>query len=169
MKAKLKKEWDKFCHEYIIQGKNGTKAYMKVFPDSSYDSARMSAARLLAKDNIKERIDELAQDLEKSLGLSKQKVILEFMNLAFSRFDSFNKDWLTLKEFNDLTPEELACIQEINKETFTLQDGSTKDTVKIKLYDKQRALENLSKLMGYNEQVENQNDFNISFNIISPT
>ena len=167
-KTKLKKEWDKFAHEYIIEGKNGTKAYLKVFPKSSYDAARTGAARLLAKANIRERIDELSEDLEKTLGISKQKVVLEFMNIAFSKFSSINRDWLTLKEFNELTPGEMACISEVKKETITMDGGATKETVKVKLYDKQRALENLSKLMGYNDQVDGQQDFNISFNIVQP-
>jgi superfamily II DNA/RNA helicase len=60
--------------------------------------------------------------------------------------------WLTRKEFEELTPTQRACISEIsvisksNPET-----GFEEEHIKVKLYDKHRALENINKMLGYNE------------------
>ena len=54
---------------------------------------------------------------------------------------------------NDLTDEEKACIQEISTKVQTLyQDKEPVGEevwVKVKLYDKQKSLESISKLLGY--------------------
>jgi len=141
---------------------------MKYYPDSDYDSARANSSRLISNDNIQQRINELRADLEKAAGISKLKVIKEFMSIGFSSFGSFQKDWLTKKEFEDLSAEELACISEIRTETIQVDKNVTKEVVKFKLHDKQRALENLSKLLGYNEQTEGDSTTNIQINIINP-
>ncbi|MCK4814439.1 terminase small subunit, partial [bacterium] len=127
------------------------KAYQKVYPDSEYDSAKVNASKLLTNTNIKDKIEELTRDIEKNLGISKAKIVKEFMSIGFSRFNTINRDWLTQREFNELTDEEMACIAEVKKEVITIDDNVSKEVLKIKLHDKQRALENLSKLLGYNE------------------
>lgn len=166
-KGKLKESHEAFIQEYLLHY-NATKAYLKYYPQSSYDSARNSAARLLANDCIKARINELREDLEKAAGISKLKVLKEFMSIGFSSFKHFQKDWLTKKEFEELSDEELACISEIRTETVEIDKHVSKEVVKFKLYDKQRALENISKLLGYNEKEESSSDLNIQINIIDP-
>lgn len=165
--GKLSERHEAFIQEYLLHY-NGTKAYLKNYPDSSYDAARNSAARLLTNDCIKARIDELRSDLEKAAGISKLKVIKEFMSIGFSSFKHFQKDWMTKKEFESLSDEELSCISEIRTETVNIDEHVSKEVVKFKLHDKQRALENLSKLLGYNEQVESDNTTNIQINIVNP-
>ena len=90
------------------------------------------------------------------------------MSIGFSSFKHFQKDWLTKKEFEELSDEELACISEIRTETVEIDKHVSKEVVKFKLYDKQRALENISKLLGYNEKEESSSDLNIQINIIDP-
>jgi len=165
--GKLSERHEAFIQEYLLHY-NGVKAYMKYYPDSDYDSARANSSRLISNDNIQQRINELRADLEKAAGISKLKVIKEFMSIGFSSFGSFQKDWLTKKEFEDLSAEELACISEIRTETIQVDKNVTKEVVKFKLHDKQRALENLSKLLGYNEQTEGDSTTNIQINIINP-
>jgi len=53
----LSKKHLKFIDEYLTCW-NGTRAYMRVYPGSSYDSARANAAKLLAIDSIKETLAE---------------------------------------------------------------------------------------------------------------
>lgn len=51
----LSKKHCLFVEEYLKQF-NATKAYLTVYPKSSYDSARANSARLLANDNISKEI-----------------------------------------------------------------------------------------------------------------
>lgn len=46
-----------FVNEYFLCGMNQTQAYLRLYPKSSYDSARANSARLIAKDNIKAEIE----------------------------------------------------------------------------------------------------------------
>lgn len=72
----MKKEHKAFAQEYVKNGNNGTEAYMKVYPDSSYDSARSSSADLLTKPNIQEYIKELQDKIEdKSIMSAKDRMI----------------------------------------------------------------------------------------------
>jgi len=165
--GKLLERHEAFIQEYLLHY-NGTKAYLKFYPDANYDTARANASRLLAHANVKARVEELRSDLEKAAGISKLKVIKEFMSIGFSSFKHFQKDWMTKKEFEELSDQELACISEIRTETITVDEHVSKEVVKFKLHDKQRALENLSKLLGYNEQSESDAPTNIQINIVNP-
>ena len=163
----LSERHEAFIKEYLLHY-NGVKAYMKYYPDSTYDAARMSASRLLAHDNIIARIDELRQDLEKAAGVTKLRVLKEFMAIGFSSFTNLLDGWMDKKEFEDLSEEELACIKEIKHEIIQIDKTVTKEVVKFTLHDKQRALENIIRLFGYADQQEDNTPVNIQVNIINP-
>ena len=61
---KLTKRQELFCHNFA-QDKDcfgiGVRAYLKVYPDCSYDSARTCAYRLLTNVYIMKRIDDLME------------------------------------------------------------------------------------------------------------
>jgi len=136
-----------FCREYVIDW-NATRAYAKVY-DVKEKTAASSASRMLTIAKIKEYIVEIQIDLEKLAGISRLRILMEFMKIAFSNMADFNETWVTRKAFDQLTDEERACICEIKNEEIK-GDGWTKEIIKIKLYDKQKALENINKMMGYN-------------------
>ena len=142
-----------FCKNYVIT-LNGAESYRKAYGlDKEQDSARSSSSELLTKPNIIDYIDYLRSDIEEALDLSKIKVVAEHQKLAFSNIARLHNTWITRKEFEELTDEEKACIQEISTKVQTLY--SEKEPigeevwVKVKLYDKQKSLESISKLLGY--------------------
>ena len=53
-----------FCREYVKNGLNGTKAYMKAYPDCTEETARINASKLLTKTNIQNYIKELQDKAE---------------------------------------------------------------------------------------------------------
>lgn len=59
----LRPKQKRFCEEYVNNGFNGTQAYKKVYPNSSDDTARINACRLLTKANIKAYISEYQEEL----------------------------------------------------------------------------------------------------------
>lgn len=144
-----------FCREYTLDW-NGKRAYMAAYPDSSEEAATTSASRLLTNAKVKEYIEYCKNNIEEMAGISKMKVVKEQMAIAFSNFDQFKKDWMTLKDYEDLTAEAKACISEIQHDKIIIDEANniTKDVVRFKLYDKQKALSELSKMLGYNKPEE---------------
>lgn len=57
----------KFCEEYVLCYEPTT-AYMKAYPDSSYDAAKVSACRLLKKDDVMEYIKTLQREAVRRYG-----------------------------------------------------------------------------------------------------
>ena len=52
-----------FCHEYVKNGNNGTRAYMEVYK-ADEETARRNASRLLTKADVKEYIESLQKELK---------------------------------------------------------------------------------------------------------
>ena len=152
-KKELKPEHKIFVQHYVIDW-NATKAYQKVYPDSTYEAAMSSACDLLRNPNIKEYIKHVQENIEKYCGISQQKVLNEYMKIAFSSIADLHNSWVDRKLFEELTPELKACISEIQSRTRRIMVGDEPaevEEIKIKLFDKQRALENICKMLGYNE------------------
>lgn len=149
----LKPKQKVFCQYYIIDW-DTVNAYKKAYgEDRSEYVCRANASRLLAKDSIKAYIRTLTDDIEKTAGLSKLGIILEHKKIAFSTMDELHDSWVTRKQFETLTAEQKACIAEIQTQVKTIMQDDQPiqvEFVKIKLYDKQKSLEQLARLMGYN-------------------
>jgi len=146
----------RFCEEYIFDF-NATRA-AKV-AGYSEATAYSIGSENLSKPEIQAYIRELEADLAKTSGISRLMVIEEFKKLAFSSIAHMHNTWVTRKEFEELTEDQKACIQEISTQTRTEKGFNEKgeekqmqvDYVKIKLYDKGRALESINKMLGYHE------------------
>lgn len=143
-----------FCRYYIYDWK-ATNAYMKAYNKTNYNSSAVEAHRMLKKPNIKAYIEELHRELEKIANVSRLKVLQEYTKIAFSNIAEIHDSWITRKEFKTLTDEQKASIQEIQTRVVkhkTSGDGMGDEVyVKLKLHDKQKALENIAKMLGYDE------------------
>lgn len=148
--ADLTEKQLKFCKEYVWDY-NGTRAYQKVY-ECQYDTARANAADLLAKTSIKDRIRWLKENLEESSGITRDMILDEHRKLAFSSIAHLHNTWIERKEFENLTAEQKACIAEITTQTrmeMIAESPVQVDYVKIKLFDKQKALDSISKILGF--------------------
>lgn len=152
----------RFCEEYIFDF-NATRA-AKV-AGYSEETAYSIGSENLKKPEIQAYIKELQKDLEKTSGISRLKVLREYEKLAFSSIANLHNTWIKRKDFEKLSEEQKACISEIQTQTRTEMTYNPKteqeepvqvDFVKIKLHDKQRALDSISKMLGFNaaEKVE---------------
>ena len=106
-------------------------------------------------------IKNLQSDLSRVAEVSPLMVLLELKKIAFSSVSNFYNSWIESKEFEKLTEEQKDCIQEvetkIHQKIIRVQneEGNFQkvlvdvEYVKIKLYDKLKALENISKMMGW--------------------
>ena len=142
----------RFCEEYIWDF-NATRA-AKV-AGYSEDTASEMGYENLRKPQIQAEIKRLQENIAETVGISKSMVLAEHQKLAFSSIAHLHDTWVTRKEFNDLTADQKACIQEISTKTTYEKDGfgnpQRMEYVKIKLYDKQKSLDSLSKMLGFNE------------------
>jgi len=139
----------KFCEEYIFDF-NGTRAAKAA--GYSEDTAYSIASENLKKPEIQAYISELESDLAKTAGISRLRVLKEHEKLAFSSIAHLHNTWIQRKEFEALTDDQKACIAEISTQTKTVQinDQPTQiEFVKIKLYDKQKSLDSISKMLGF--------------------
>jgi len=140
-----------FCKYYIYDW-HVTNAAIKA--GYSEKTAYSIGSENLKKPEIQAYIKDLQSEGEKLVNLSKQKVADEYIKIAFSSIANLHNTWITRKEFEHLTEEQKACIAEISTQVrrMTINENLYDvEYVKIKLYDKIKALENLSKLYGYNE------------------
>lgn len=163
-KKELTEKQKKFCEEYLLDW-NGTRAYRAAYPDAKVQTAEVNASKLLRNTKVKAYLEEAKKDLARIAGISKLRVLKEYQKMAFSSIAEMHNTWVTRKEFEELTPEQKACISEIQTQTKVVrtEDGEldTQEFVKVKLYDKNRALEGLNKMLGYNEPEEQIQRFNL--------
>ena len=144
-----------FCKEYCYDW-NGTQAAIRA--GYSEDSAKEIASQNLTKLNIQAYIQIIKNDLELLCGISRKRVMDEHLKLAFSSIAHLHNTWIERKEFEKLTEDQKSCIAEITTQVkhYTPKDASDYDIefIKIKLYDKQKALDSISKMLGYDAAVK---------------
>lgn len=143
-----------FCNAYIYDW-NGTRAYMSAYPNSSEGAAGVSAHDLLKNPKIQAHIEEIQKDLEKIAGISRLQVLQQHLKIANMSIAHLHNTWVTRKEFESLTDDQKDCIAEISTQLKTTRnsDGTLEENeyVKIKLYDKQKSLDSINKMLGYDE------------------
>lgn len=161
----LNPKQEMFCREYVVDF-NGYAAAIRA--GYSEKTARVQASQILTIPNIQARIKELIEQRNNKIELTAEQIIDEFRKIAFSSIAHMHNTWITLKEFDKLTDDQKACIESIKTRTRTIFDKESGfpaeiEEIQIKLYDKQRALENLGKYLGIYEKDNEQKSFNINF------
>lgn len=150
----LTEKQKKFCEEYIFDFNASRAARVAGY---SEDTAASMGYENLRKPEIQDFIAELQDDLEKLAGISRLMVIKEHQKLAFSSIAHLHDSWIERKEFDKLTDEQKSTIAEIQtqiRKTSLVREGMPEtdietEFVKIKLYDKQKSLDSISRMMGY--------------------
>lgn len=152
MNKPISKKHARFIDEYL-KCFNATKAYLMVYPDSSYDAARANAARLIAKDNIKadveERLLEIHMSVDEALKLTADIARGDIALLMDISSVGFNLDMSKAKELG-LT----GLIKKVKQKTtiYQAKKESEEDRevteLEVELYDKQAAIRDVLKLHG---------------------
>jgi phage terminase small subunit len=154
-----------FCENYIYDW-NATRSYLTAYPTIiNHNSAGVLAHRLLRKVKVQKYIEQIQDNLEKTAGISRMKILNEHMKLAFSSIADMHNTWIKRKDFESLTNDQRACIAEIDTKVKTEYEynSETKEKepiaveyIRIKLYDKQKALDSISKMLGYDAPVKTE-------------
>jgi phage terminase small subunit len=152
MTLRLTPRRQRFVAEYLVD-LNGTQAAIRA--GYSPRTANEQAARLLAKASVSQAVAEgQARHLAKA-EISAERVLEEVRRIAFSDvrglFDGNND----LKPMRDLTPEQTAALAILDRHHSALADGRSISILRIRFWDKLRALEMLMKRFGLlTEKVE---------------
>jgi len=151
--SKLTAKQEKFCYEYVID-LCGTQAAIRA--GYSQKTAHSIASRMLRIVEVQKFIQSLQADLEKTAGITALRVLKEHEKIAFSDTGMIREGWMTLKDYEELPKEIKDCIQEVA--TRVTKYGNE---VKIKFYDKQRSLDSISRILGFDAatKIEQKIDF----------
>ena len=139
MGALRSKKHELFCQEYMVD-LNQTQAYIR----SGYNpkDANVHASVLMAKDNIRARIDELIAERSSRTGVTADRVIRELARIAFldpTRLANVNS--ATIRD--DATEDDRAAICSVK-----VKSGDDFTEREVKFVDKTKALELLGKHLG---------------------
>jgi phage terminase small subunit len=132
-----------FCYEYVLH-LNATKAAMNA--QYSKKTARQTGARLLKRAKIQEKIKYLKNNLAEISEISALRVLKEHEKIAFSEAGKLYNGWMSLENFEKLTPEQKVVIQEV-----TTRKTKYGNEIKIKIYDKQKSLNSINAILGFND------------------
>lgn len=154
-KASLTIKQEKFCNKYLECG-NASEAYRYAYDCSkmSDNSVWCNASQLLADTKVAQRLEYLKSHLAEAAGITALQIIREHQKIAFSDATRIRNGWMSLKEFESLTDDEKACIRSVEtkqtKRTTPMGDEVIDEQVKITCYDKQKALDSIVSMLGYN-------------------
>jgi len=76
----LNEKQKRFVEEYF-KDYNGVRAYQEAYPNSSYDTAKVNASKLLTNTNIREYLQELKDNVAEIAGFSKLTVLNEIKDI----------------------------------------------------------------------------------------
>jgi len=157
-----------FCNEWIFDF-NGSRAYLVAYPASSVEAARSSASDLLSKPNVRSYVKFLQDNLSETAGISRLMVLKEHQKMAFSSIAHLHNTWITRKEFEDLTDDQKAAIESIEtsiKRIVNDFEAFDVEYIKIKLYSKQKSLDSINRMLGFEAPKKLELSGNLSTNSI---
>lgn len=144
----------RFCEEYI-KDFNAGRAYRLVYGSKGNDNTcRTEGWRLVRVPRVWEYFQSIQKDVEKVAGITRAMVVQAHKDIAYSTIAHLHKTWVEREEFESLTEQQKASIQEIDTKVVTKGVGkkkTSKEYVRIKLYDRQKSLDALSRMCGYDE------------------
>lgn len=154
-KGKLTNKQKLFCI-YYVKYFNATRAYLEAYK-SSYKTANASGSRMLVNVSIQQEIQRLKASKLKGAYLEPEDLLQKYIDIAFSDitdYVEFGTETYT-KIDEDTGEERHFKSTHINFKDSSAIDGTIisevskgKDGIKIKLQDKMKALDFLSKNIG---------------------
>ena len=153
LEKKLNKTEKLFSMRYVARMGNGTKAYLDIKPNATSNSAHTEAHRFLRKPTVKAYISLVSQEtllrnkIDADYVLEKQKEIVESNIMDLFNVKDSKNGFIYIKSIKDF-PKHLGWMI---KEIYSTEAG-----VRIKLLDKQKALEALGKFGNMYEDSEDR-------------
>jgi len=143
MKGELSAKQQRFAEEYV-KDFNATQAAIRA--GYSRRSAETQALQLLRKPQVAAYLDELRKAQTERTGSEADQIRAALRAIAYSdqrKYQKWGASGVSVLESSDLTDDEAAAVAEV-AQTITDAGGS----IKIRQFDKLRALELLAKMEG---------------------
>ena len=136
-----------FCLAYLETG-NASEAYRLSYSakTASAKTINEKASRLLDKDKIGARLAEIRAGHQKRHEVTVDRIVAELAKIAFANSEDYfawGPDGVEVKPSDQLTTAQRSVVSEVSQ-TRTAEGG----TIRVKLSDKQAALEKLGKHLG---------------------
>ncbi len=164
----------KFCHEFIID-LNGTQASIRA--GYSKKTAHVTASENLSKPKVQSYITDLKNNTAEKLGITHEMLTNEWKKIAFSSISHIHNTWIDKTDFEVLkeeNPDILDCIQEIDtklikRKVLGEEIAIDVEQIKVKLYDKTKALTELGKHIAYYSEHNKEKVQNFNLNLDAET
>jgi phage terminase small subunit len=152
--SKLTDKQEMFCKEYLID-LNATQAAIRA--GYSKKTAKDIACENLAKPNIQNRITELKEERSKRIEIDSDGVLKELKNWAEGDYTELML--LTAKQIKELAPEIRRLITGFKRTTRRIPGTDEEEIqIEIKFIDKIKAMEMISKHIGFYEKDNSQSN-----------
>jgi len=138
--VKAKAKLESFARQYVINHLNGQQA--AIAAGFAPKSARITAAKLLAKANVQERIASLLAAQIKKLDVTVERTLCELARCAYLDPRTLFRADGSLKRIIELDDDTAACIAAVE-----MGGRGGKRVERVKMTDKLRALDMLCKYL----------------------
>lgn len=138
----------RFVAEYLIDS-NASQAFVRA--GYSRKHARRSAWRLMHIPAVRAAIEAGQQELAAALKVSAERVIAEYVSVAFASVTDFldiGEDGSVRLDLEKAPPEKRGAVADVRAEERQSPDGARSRVVRLKLAPKMRALDALSRHLG---------------------
>lgn len=146
MASKLTPKQERFVDEYL-KDLNATQAAIRA--GYSQKNAHTIASQLLGKSQVSQQISKRRKALELDCEVTRERVVKEMARLAFFNIKCFFDDNGNPKKVSELTDDAACAINGIDIVNIGNDDVGFGQVIKYKIPDKNKALENLAKILGY--------------------
>lgn len=147
-----------FAYAYFNNKGNATDAAIKA--GYSKKTATQIASRLLTKVNVQDIIKELNAELKERAIVTKEQIAAELAKIGFSDIRQLFDENSRLLEVKDIPDDVAACLSSVEVDQIwgASLDGRVQigDTKKVKVWDKLKALAQLTEMYGYNAPVKSE-------------
>lgn len=143
-----------FIDAYLVNGNNATQA--AITAGYSEKTAKSAACRLLTRVDVKDAIGKRAEKLADKMGLSLERTLREIARIGYgSAKNLYNSDG-TAKKIHELDDDTAATISSVEIDALIVDKVEIGTTTKLKMWDKNAALEKAMKFHGAYEKDNTQ-------------
>ena len=139
---------EKFCHEYVVNGRRGARAARAA--GYSKKGSSDTAFKLLGKPHIATRIEEITEVELEEIGVNKFVLLRELADISYSDLRDALDENGHLLPIEDWPDSIAAAVSSVKVTSYKPKgkDEPIEYTKEIKFWDKRGALSELAKVMG---------------------